>query len=271
MTIWAPIMFRDELGMLQCRLEETRDYPVQSVIVESPVTHRGVAKPLHYQDNAGGFAADADRIHHVVADLPQDTPWAREHAQRNAAWPVIDALAGDGDTVIIGDCDEIPSPALLGWKGPAVAAVRMRTFLFAADWEVPGHLLPPTCVVATVRYLRRRAADGFGLAEVRDRRGDYTVLSGGGWHFSWIGGPARQREKLETATCHTELLGTPEGDLIASGERYRTSQDGGGLPVVPVDVDETWPAYIREHRCPAEWLRPRPATPEPQEEGASAR
>ena len=251
-------MFRDELDMLQCRLEETRVHPVQHVIVESPVTHRGVAKPLHYTQHAGEFEWwQADQIHHVVTDLPQDSPWAREHAQRNAAWPVIDALAKDGDTVVIGDLDEIPSAALLDWRGPAVAAARMRTTLFAVDWEVPDHLLPPTCVVATVRYLRRRAADGFGLAEVRDRRGDYTVIGDGGWHFSWVGGPERQREKLETATCHTELLGTAEGDLIASGERYRTSQDGGGLPVVPVDVDGTWPAYIRERRCPANWYRPR--------------
>ena len=257
MTVWCPVMFRDELDMLQCRLEAMQGWPVKHVIVESTQTHRGVPKPLNFDAAKERFRPWLDSIIYLVAEPAETAPWAREHSQRNHAWPVIDTVAADGDTVIIGDLDEIPSPALLGWRGVTVAAARMRTTLFAVDWEVPDRLLPPTCVVATVRYLRSRARYGFGLAKVRDCRGDYTVLPGGGWHFSWVGGPERQREKLETATCHTELLGTTEGDLIASGERYRTSQDGGGLPVVPVDVDETWPAYIRERRCPPEWFRPR--------------
>ena len=267
--IWCPVMFRDEADMLRCRLETLRDWPVQHVITEARLTHRGVPKPLHYAEHASEFGAWGAQITHVVADLPDGSPWQREHAQRNAAWPVINAEASDDDTVIIGDVDEIPSASLLGWAGPTVAAVRMRTFLFAADWEVPDHLLPPTCVVARVRYLRRRAADGFGLAEIRDRRGDYTVIADGGWHFSWIGGPDRQREKLETATCHTELLGTAEGNLIASGERYRTDQDGGGLPVTAVDVTGAWPRYIRERKCPPEWFRPRAGQPTSQHEEMS--
>lgn len=257
MTVWLPIMFRDEMDMLRFRLEATQDWDAITVIVESPTTHRGVPKPLWYQENAAQFAPWADRVRHVVTDLPDAAPWGREHAQRDAAWPVIRDGAANGDTVIIGDCDEIPSPALMGWVGPgAVVSARMRTFLFAVDWEVPAEFLPPTCVAAKAGWLRMMGA---GLAAVRDQRGKWPVLDDGGWHFSWIGGPERQREKLETSTCHTELLGTVEGDLIASGERWRTSQDGGGLPVVPVDVDETWPAFVRERRCPEAWFRPREA------------
>ena len=86
------------------------------------------------------------------------------------------------------------------------------------------------------------------------------MILDGGWHFSWIGGPEAVREKLETATCHTELLGTPEGDLIASGERYRSGgHTAGHLPVVAVDVDESWPAWIADRKCPDEWFRPREA------------
>lgn len=257
MTVWLPIMFGGELDMLRFRLEATQDWDVRHVIVESGRTHRGIPKPLWYQENATQFAPWADRIEHVVTDLPDVPPWGREHAQRDAAWPVIRDGAAAGDTVVIGDCDEIPSLALMDWDGPGVVvSVRMRTFLFAVDWEVPQAHLPPQCVAAKVGWLR---AQGGSLAQVRDQRGSWPVLQDGGWHFSWIGGPERQRAKLEEATCHTELLGTTEGDLIASGERWRTSQDGGGLPVVPVDVDGSWPAYIRERRAPAEWYRPREA------------
>jgi hypothetical protein len=139
-----------------------------------------------------------------------------------------------------------------------VIAARMRTTLFAVDWEVPDEVLPPTCVAATVDWLRLQAPRR-GLGEVRDRRGDYPVLRDGGWHFSWLGGIEKQQQKLLTSTCHTELLGTEEGGLILSGERYRSGRRGEGhLPVRPVDVDDAWPAFVRERRCPAEWFRPRP-------------
>jgi hypothetical protein len=258
MTTWDCFMLRDELAMLECRLETMAAYPdVKHVLVESPITHRGVAKPLHYADNRERFAPYAHRIVPMVADTPINRePWNVEHAQRNTAWLHIGRYARPGDMVLICDVDEIPSAAMMAWPGDMVASVYMRTFLFAVDWEVRKEL-PPTCVVATAGYLRMQAAAGAGLAEVRDRRDLYPSIHDGGWHMSWLGGPEKQREKLETATCHTELIGTREGDLILSGARYRTSEDGGGLPVVPVDVDSTWPAYVFERRCPASWFRPR--------------
>jgi hypothetical protein len=257
-------MFRNELDMLQCRLESMQEDDVLHVLVESPVTHRGVPKPLVYQENRWRFLQWADQIVHVVAHPQQAEPWAREHAQRNAAWPVIAEHAADDDTVLICDLDEIPSAALLAWKGGTAVAARMRTALFAVDWEVPQHLLPPTCVAATVAWLRQEALRGYGLAEVRDRRGEFPVLTeNGGWHLSWLGGPQAQREKLDTASCHQEEIdATPEGELIRDGTRWRTAENGGGLPVVPVDVTEEWPRYVWERRCPASWFRPRSHQPD---------
>ena len=257
-------MFKDELDMLEFRLTELEGYDVTHVLVESAQTHRGVAKPLYYAENRNRFVKWNDSILHVVTDLPDAPPWTREHIQRNAAWPVIDAAAGAGDTVLITDLDEIPSSSLMDWRKTTgsrytVISARMRTCLFAVDWLVPDEVLPPTCVAATVSWLRSQAAKGRGLGEVRDHRGDYFELKDGGWHFSWIGGPEAQREKLLTSTCHTELLGTAEGDLITDGTRYRTGEhEQGHLPVRPVDVDDSWPAAIRERRCPEEWFRPRP-------------
>ena len=246
-------MFRDELDMLAMRLEETTW--ARTVLVESTVTHRGIPKPLHYLENEARFASYA--VDHVVAPLPDDlNPWVREHAQRNAAWPVIDAEADDSDLVFICDCDEIP--LLEALDGPVlgdVVALRMRTFLYAVDWEADSQdALPPTCVVTTAGYLRKHDGD---LAGVRDKRDSYPVVRDGGWHFSWLGGPEAQRRKLETATCHTELIGSDEGRRIADGSRYReATTDGTGIPTVAVQVDDTWPPAIRERRVPAEWFRP---------------
>lgn len=260
MTIWLPVMFGGELDMLDMRLAETALHPARHVLAEAPVTHRGLPKPLYYAENAERFAAYADRIDHVVVSLDGiEKPWDREHAQRDAAWAVIDAQAADDDLVIITDLDEFPSPSVMAWQGHGAVSLHMKTTLFAVDWLVPpSHPLPPTAVMANAGYLRKMRRLGLRLGDVRDRRGTYRVITDGGWHFSWTGGPEAQRAKLERTTCHTELLGTTEGELIRSGERYMAGKHGDGhIPVVAVDVDQSWPAWIRERRCPPLWFRPR--------------
>lgn len=265
--IWDAFMFRDEFAMLQMRLEAFAgmDEPVTHVAVEAPWTHRGVPKPLHLTGHQIDPAVDDWRTLAGTVVLVDDwdpgeqTPWVCEHHQRNRAWEYIDAHADEDDWVLICDVDEIPSPQLLARPPGIVHSVPMRTFLFAVDWEVAAPV-PPTCVAARVWWLRGQARAGCYLAEVRDGRAGYPVFAGtGGWHFSWVGqgGPAWQRRKLDEATCHTEILGTEEADLIRSGARWATDRDGGGLPVRPVDVDRSWPAYIADRRCPPEWFRPR--------------
>jgi hypothetical protein len=264
--IWDAFMFRDEFAMLTMRIEEFRraaaelDEPVTHVAVEALWTHRAVPKKLELAESA---AARAGRPNLVVLaddwDPDPHAPWVNEHHQRNRAWTWIDMHAAPDDWVLIGDVDEIPSRDLLARPPGVVHSVPMRTFLFAVDWEVAVPV-PPACVAARVWWLRGQARSGAYLAEVRDGRGDYPVFSGpGGWHFSWVGqgGPAWQAAKLEEATCHTEILGTEEAALIRSGARWAAPEAGGGLPVRPVTVDVSWPAYIADRRCPPEWFRPR--------------
>jgi hypothetical protein len=267
--IWDTFMYRDEAAMLEVRLEACHGFDVAHVLTEAPWTHRGIPKPLHFAEalHGGGPQQNAAylkelRVAHVIDDWQPDVyPWVNEHHQRNQAWPVIDDAAADDDWVLICDVDEIPSLQLLTWLaghpgryGP-VFSVSMRTFLFAVDWEA-GVL--PTCVAASAGWLRDQAQDGAFLAEVRDARARYERINvPGGWHFSWVGGPAAQAVKLDTATCHTEILATPEAALIRSGARWRTAENGGGIPVRPVDVDETWPLPVVQRRVPEEWFRPR--------------
>ena len=259
-VLFDAFMYAGEEAMLEMRLHELNGYARYHVLTEAPINHRGYPKPLHYQENMRLRGAWHHKVFPVVArDLPMgiDDNWGREHAQRNAAWPVINERASDDDVVLIADLDEFPNAAALEWRGPGdVVSLHMRTALFAVDREVPAHLLPPTAVMAKVGWLRRQGGD---LAGVRDRRGSWPVMQNAGWHFSWIGGPEVQRSKLERRTCHTELLTSPEGALIASGERWRTTEDGGGLPVVDVEIDESWPQWIRDRKAPPEWYRPREA------------
>lgn len=256
--VWAPVMFRDETAMLEMRLAESAGLVDRHVVVESGLTHRGLAKPTHLGEIMALSGGEDGRVTYVTAELdPAGEPWVNEHAQRDAAWAVIDAEADDSDVVLITDLDEILSPALLkaarAGQLPEVCSVRLKVALHAVDLLVPDDLVPPQCVIATAGYIRRH---GGSLAAVRDKRHLYQVIPDGGWHFSWLGTPAEQAEKLDTATCHTELLGTPEADLIRSGAR-RAGEHRGGLPVVPVSVDDSWPEWVRYGRAPASWYQPR--------------
>lgn len=253
--IWDCFPYWNEPEMLRMHLEEVADKVHKVIITEAPVTFRGDPKDISY--NPADFPEWADKIIHVVAEIPEtDNPWVREFAQRDAAWKaILDAGARLDDLVIIGDVDEIPSPAALAWRGWPVTALHLRTALFAVDWVVPEwQLTPPMTVMATVRWLKAR---GGKLAEVRHNRFGLPVFPDGGWHFSWLGGPEKQAEKLATGTSHTDIAGTLEDVLIRNGMRYTEGASGPtGNPVEPATVDGTWPAMIRERRCPPEWFRP---------------
>lgn len=252
-------MFRNELDTLEMRLTELQGIADKHVLVESPVTHRGVKKPLFYDANKERFKQWHDKIIHVVTGLPDAAdPWVREHYQRDQLWQGIEAelQIADDDVIMICDLDEIVSPVVKEWKGTTAAALAMRTYLFAVDWQV-AEPVPPPAVIARVGFIKKLRAEGLGLGNIRDRRSSFELIPDGGWHFSWLGGPTEQREKLHTATCHLEIFNKPEARYITDGTRYRTALNGGGLPVVGVDVDETWPKWIYERRCPDAWFRPK--------------
>ena len=245
--IYDCFMFRDELDMLEVRLREFEDRDVRHVLVEAPFTHRGGPKPLYYAENQERFAPWAERVSPIVAaglDVPMD-PWAREHAQRDAAMLALRDAAGD-DVILVSDVDEFPP-----WPLPdpdPVTAFRMRLMMYAADWEYPE---PHICsVAARWNYVKNR-----GLAAVRDGRCGYPV-TGGGMHLTWLGGPAEQARKL-AVTCHLELS-AESADLIASGRCYREGiHHSGTCQMIPAEVDQTWPKMIRERKCPPSWFRPR--------------
>jgi Glycosyltransferase family 17 len=257
--IWDLIMFNHELDMLEGRLMELDDLVYQHVIVEMPVTHRNYPKPLYLQENMDRFKRWHHKITYVISDPPPDLePWPLEHWQRHQAWAAIENQMEDSDLVWLCDLDEIPSPMAARWPGSAAAGLEMRVFLFAVDWEYTGGPIPQS-VMARGSYIRRRIHEGKWLGDIRDERPQLGMVPQAGWHFSWMGGVENHRKKLNTATCHTEIFNKPEAQLILDGYRYKHGNldAGGGLEAKAVDVDETWPRFIYERKCPDNWFRPR--------------
>jgi hypothetical protein len=248
--IWDTFMVRDELPMLQMRLEELDGIAWRHILVEATVDHQGHPKPLWYAENREQFAPWHDRIIHVVVDdLPDSpNPWVREHAQRDRALPAL-VEADMFDPVLIADIDEIPAREALVAEPRPVLAFEQEVHPFAVDWLAFSER---TSALATAGSVRGR-----GLAATRDARASYPVVRNAGFHFCWLGGKERCLQKLD-AFCHLEAReivrqGIESGDFIERG-LWNVAR------LQPVDIDERWPKMIRERRCPPEWFRSQEAT-----------
>jgi len=250
-VIWDCVMLRDELDMLEMRLTEFQDVPgLMHVVAEADVDFQGHPKPLWFGDHLERFAPWKDRILHIAAtNLPDsDDPWVRENAQRNACAAALQQHgAAPDDVVLVGDVDEIP-PTPLPPLGGAGWAMEVRHMTFAVDWENP---VRQVCTSA-VRWKQIRT-----FARMRELK-YWLPRIDAGWHFSWLGGPAAITAKNE-ACAHLEhkakvAAGNAAGRLYEQGW---CPWMGDGVQLAPVEVDETWPRWIRERRCPPEWFRPR--------------
>lgn len=158
------------------------------------------------------------------------------------------------DIVLICDLDEFPSDEALAdplEQFPHAAVLRMRTFHSAVDWEYTE----PQYATVMVRAGHLSWPHGT-LSKIRDTRDGMRVIENGGWHFSWLGTLEERRRKLTERTCHYDDVPAGELEAIASGATFETGLHYPSV-VKPVDVDETWPPYIWQRKCPPTWFRPR--------------
>ena len=253
--------FNNELDMLECRLVELYQAVDRFVLVEADVDHQDHPKPYHYAENADRFAPWADKIVHVRAkDLPNvrdfPDPWAREHAQRE--W-IAEGLAqigvGTDDIIMQSDVDEIPRALHARNIRPnGMVAFDQRLYCFAVDWQHPGGWRGT--VAGRAGFIRSLGYQAFG--RMRDSRNTVPsppYLKDSGWHLSWLGGRDANLAKLGSF-CHPEIADrTLEG--LRADSFLRQGWHVDGVRMDPVDVDDTWPRWIVERRCPANWFRPR--------------
>jgi len=269
--------FFNELELLELRLNELAGVVDKFVLVESTRTFTNKPKPLHFQENRARFSAFADKIIHVVvADMPdKDNPWLLEHFQRNAIVRGLKQGRPD-DLVMVSDLDEIPRattvsraktqipnesslahavlnswlikclsyPKDLRWqlrkKHPYIWKFRMHTF----NYYLNCRQMEPAFCFGT-RLLRYR--DYSSAEEIR--HSGYQIIEDGGWHFSYMGGAERIRQKV-AAYAHQEYNQPQFMELSALEASINRGENlfnkDWQLKFVP--LDDSFPRYILEHR-----------------------
>lgn len=249
--------FFNELELLEMRLEEMYDAVDYFVAVEADTTHQGTPKPYILSENMGRFEQWKDKLIVVRAtDLPTvggpNPAWSREIGQREHLAEGLAPLdLGPDDIIIHGDVDEIPRAVVARNIRPkGYVTLLQRGHFWAVDWLYPPGWEGTVCA-------RVRDISCFGdMRNTRRQNPERQCIPDAGWHFSWLGGDDANRVKVN-AFCHPETTANIT-DVIDRGNKFLT--DGwhsDGVKLEPVDVDDGWPAYIRERRCPESWWRPR--------------
>ncbi|POR34507.1 Uncharacterized protein TPAR_05284 [Tolypocladium paradoxum] len=199
--VYDLVMANSELDFLEIRLSTMYDLVDYFVVVESPRTFQGTAKPLAVRDNWHRFASYHDKmVYHLLEFPPGFAPrltWDYEDLQRDATFEqVLPRLEGraapvDGDVLLVADVDEIPRPATLlllrACAFPRRLTLASRFYYYSfqflhvgAEWPHPQATFyaGPN---DTIRPSNLRVADG-GTAWQRAR--EAGTLANAAWHCS---------------------------------------------------------------------------------------
>ena len=197
--------FFNELDLLELRLRYLYDIVDAFVLVESPLTHSGISKPLHYLENLDRFAWASDKIIHIVEELPHEAndAWVRENQQRNAISKGLESV-DESSVIIISDLDEIPDKRVVSRHRSIADPITLQQKLHYyfvncrgcgrknRRWN--GAVMLPLSALTTPQEMREASLWHGRFRKIRD----------GGWHFSYLGGSESIKTKLQ-AFAHSEF------------------------------------------------------------------
>lgn len=217
MTVYDCFTFFNELDLLKIRLELLKDSVDYHVIVESNLTHSGKEKPYYIEENWESFKNWKNKIIYVKIEqtteglsfnkvnkyTPEDASWQLENQQRNGIHCVKD-MPSDEDLVLLGDLDEIPDPeAILTVKehirkGHPLSLTMLFHYYYLNCQNIGYDRYWNGTVVCKGIDFKNTLPQ-----EHRNNRNAYPKVPNGGYHFSFLGGAEKIKQKIE-AFAHTE-------------------------------------------------------------------
>jgi beta-1,4-mannosyl-glycoprotein beta-1,4-N-acetylglucosaminyltransferase len=259
--IWDVFPFFNELDLLDIRLNVHGPYVDRFVLVECNRTHQGKPKPLHYQDNQHLFEKFHNRLLHVVANFHDTSPnqdhfekrdaFVNEAEQRNNALRVM-ADYKDDDIILHSDLDEIFDFRKIT-KIDCFYQIQMKMYHYYLNVLRGGWDLPQIFRGIDFRNLNSNF-NSVRYHRVSNDPVHQPIFKDSGWHFSYMGGPDRIRQKLEAFSAkgfnRAELTNT---DLIAERIRNLTDvlcrgpEEGFWLKKVEINEDNH-PMYLVQNQ-----------------------
>lgn len=269
--VYDCFQFFNELDILNLRLNIMSPVVDKFVISEATTTFSGLPKPLYYEENKEMFKEFEDKIIHIVVDdTPPGDTHVRDTFQKSAVGRGL-VNCKDDDIIIFSDLDEIPNPEkikeiLPNFQDDKIYHFAQRLFYCYLNMEeVSGKLLSYAGDFEGIdkkqwigskmcRYgLLKEQNLQLGDLRFPERKECGIRVSDGGWHFGYMGGKGesdikkRVQEKVVSAAHqeynHKEVL-DDVSDKIKDGKDIF----GRDSEFVMRTIDESYPAYIREHQ-----------------------
>lgn len=276
--IYDCVPFFNELDILKLRMQIMAPYVDYFVIEEASVTFSGEPKRMIFAENRRLFAEFEEKIRYVaVENSPMEgvTTHERDKFQKNQ---LIRGLfdCKPEDVIIFSDVDEIPNPKILvrlmdAFEPGKIYHLAQRMFYcFLNMEEVSGNLLSITGEFPGVerrQWLGTKICsfaqlpkEGIVyLREVAPEDPRSVRVAGGGWHFGYMGGDgerdvAKRIGVKVQAAAHSEY--NTKRYLNEAVDRLLCGEDifDRDAKFVRVEIDESFPAYLREHRGEYDFL-----------------
>lgn len=199
-TIYTASQFKNEVDVLEIRLETIGDLVDRIVLAEATVDQRGRHKELNFPRHASRFGKWADKIEYVVVD---DMPTGGTHSddvkrERHQRECLIRGMPNlrPQDLVYVSDLDEIPTPEALK---DGIADPPMRFGMDLHPYALNWRWLDRGCRAATLGAVIKGSdilENGICWSVLSDKR---VVQRPGisGWHLHNMGGVAFMRDKIE--------------------------------------------------------------------------
>ena len=277
--VYDCFQFFNELDILKLRLHIMNPVVDRFVISEATETFSGNPKPLYYEENKEMFAEFADKIIHVVVDdTPPGYTHDRDTFQKNAVGRGLKDCT-DEDIIIFSDLDEIPNPEkikeiLQNFDRTKIYHFAQRLFYCYLNMEegsgnllsyagefpeaerskdgIPGRKKWIGSKMCSYSLLKEQKLQ---LGELRfpERKACGIRVEDGGWHFGYMGGHGekdvkkRVAEKVRSA-AHQEYN---KAEVLSDvADRIKDGKDifGRNASFVQVEIDETFPEYLRENQ-----------------------
>ncbi len=275
--VYDCIPFFNEIDILKMRLHIMNPIVDKFIIEEATVTFSGEPKELCFQKNKELFAEFLPKIEYIVVDnSPLDiSTHLRDKFQKNALEKGLkDAV--EEDIIILSDVDEIPNPETLkkviaDFDSDKVYHFAQRMFYcFLNMEEMSGKLLSITgefpgierkMWLGTKVFSKKKIPDN-GIIELREASvtsPDAVRVADGGWHFGYMGSSSEKdvAKRIGTkvvAAAHQEY--NDDVLLKEAADRLLLGQDMFGREACfeRVEIDESYPSYLLEHRAEYEYL-----------------
>ncbi len=275
--VYDCIPFFNELDILRLRLHILDPYVDRFVIEEATVTFSGEPKELCFEKNKELFSEFLHKIDYIVVDdSPVDiATHLRDKFQKNK---LMEGLrdATDEDIIILSDVDEIPNPVQLekiirNFEGDKIYHLAQRMFYcFMNMEEVSGKLLSVTGEFAGIeqkqwlgtKIFSKRNIPGTGIIDIREadtNKSNSIRVENGGWHFGYMGGKgekdASKRIGVKTQAAAHQEYNNPD-TLAEAVDKLILGKDifGRDAEFIRVEIDESYPEYLREHQAEYDYL-----------------